>query len=65
MKEVKVLIDATFKKGGTAPSEALPNADLQAFSEWLCTEVGQFERLLLGVINLGAYGAALDLARTF
>jgi hypothetical protein len=65
MKEAMVLIDNTFKKGETDPSEALPDADLLAFSGRLCTEIGQFERLLFGVSDLGAYGAALDLTRTF
>jgi hypothetical protein len=65
MNEVNVLIDNAFKKGGTDPSEALPDADPLAFSGWLCTEIGQFERLLSGVSDLGAYGAALGLTCTF
>jgi hypothetical protein len=31
MKEVKVLIDNAFKKGGIDPREALPDADPLAF----------------------------------
>lgn len=65
MKEAKVLIDGAFKKGRTDPSEALPEVDLLAFLGWLCMEIGQFERLLSGVSDLGAYGATLGLTRTF
>jgi hypothetical protein len=64
MKEAKVLIDGAFRKGGAPPSEALPDANLDTFSEWLCTEVVHFERLLSGVSDLGAYGATLGLTRT-
>jgi septal ring factor EnvC (AmiA/AmiB activator) len=62
MKEAKASIDSAFAKGGARLSEALPEADSVAFLEWLQAEVGQFEKLLDGVSDLGAYGAALAIA---
>lgn len=64
MKEVKVVIDSAFAKGGVDQSEALPEADPIAFSNWLSAEIGQFERLLSGMLDIGAYGASIGLART-
>lgn len=65
MEEAKATIDAAFAKGGAGLSEALPEDDPAAFLEWLRAEVGQFEKLLDSVSDLGAYGAALAIARTF
>lgn len=64
MKEAKVLIDGAFAKGGMESSSELPEADLAAFSDWLTTIVGQFEELLHGALDIGAYGAAIGLSRT-
>ena len=65
MEEVKAAIDAAFVKGGAGSSEALPKADPVAFLEWLRAKVGQFEKLLDSISDLGAYGAALGIAPTF
>lgn len=65
MKEAKVLIDGAFAKGGVDLSDALPDADPVSFSDWLSMEHGQFDQLLSGMLDIGAYGAAVSLARMF
>lgn len=64
MKEVKVLIDCAFAKGGVDQSDALPEADPVTFSDWLSMEIGDFGELLSGVLDVGAYGAMIGLAYT-
>jgi hypothetical protein len=65
MKEAKAAIDSAFAKGGARLSEALPEADPGAFLEWLQVKVGQYAKLLDGISDLRAYGAAIAIARTF
>lgn len=45
-------------------SDELPESDPAAFSDWLTTEIGQFELLLRGALDISTYGAAIGLSRT-
>lgn len=62
MREAKALVDTVFAKGGMEPSEALPKADPKLFADWLSLELGNFQDLLNGSLDVGAYGAAIGLA---
>lgn len=62
MREAKALIDGTFAKGGMQLSDDVPEADPALFSDWLSNEIGQFQLLLQGALDVGAYGAGLGLS---
>lgn len=57
------MIDGVFMKSGMELREDLPEANPALFSDWLSNEVGQFQLLLRGTLDVGAYGAGLGLSR--
>ena len=65
MREAKDALDAIFSKAGSKQSDRLPDADPKAFSTWLKSEIGQLVLLLDNVLDFGAYGATLAVARSF
>ena len=65
MQEVKVALDTVFAKAGLESCEELLDADPMTFLVWLKAEVGQLILLLDSVLDFGAYGATLAVARSF
>lgn len=53
MKEAKVLIDSAFAKGRVDQSDALPEADPIAFSDWLSTKMVSSSGCFLVCLILG------------
>lgn len=64
MHEAKAIIDGVFAKGGMQASEELPETDPVHFADWLSSEIAQFQLLLQGSLDVGAYGAGFGLACT-
>ena len=58
-------MDALFAKAGSAPSDELPEANVEAFKAWLFAEIIQLVPLLNSVSDFGAYGATLGVAHSF
>lgn len=65
MRDAKVALDVVFAKAGSMVTDDLPEANAVAFSSWLSTEVGHLLPLLDSVLDFGAFGATLGVARSF
>lgn len=65
MQEAKVALDTIFVKAGSEPGVELPEVDPVAFLSWLKAEVSQLVPLLDIVLDFGAYGVTLAVARSF
>lgn len=64
MRDAKAIIDGVFSRGGMEASNELSEVDPKLFADWLSNEVSQFQLLLKGALDVGAYGAAIGLACT-
>ena len=65
IREAKDALDIVLLKARSKQSDQLPDADPKAFSTWLKLEIGQLGLLLDNVLDFGAYGATLAVARSF